>query len=133
MLLPTQLPGAPANIAGVVSIHGQILPVIDIAQVFHLPELQVDMWTPMLWLRTSKRELLMPVAGITEITTIEPELFVEGTNANVNSPLLSGVLAQAKQLLLILDIEALLSPTDEAALQRALADFLASVSSEAEP
>lgn len=132
MLLPTQLPGAPANIAGVVSIHGQVFPVIDLAHVFHQPELKVDLWTPMIWLRTTARELLIPVSSVEEISQVEPEQFVEGSHESIKSPLLSGVLSKHDHLLLIMDIEALLSPADEGALAQALADYCGTAQAPAE-
>lgn len=132
MLLPTQLPGAPSTIAGVVSMHGQLLPVIDLAKVFGLPELRVNLWTPMLWLRTTARELLVPVASLHELSVVEPEKFVEGSHPNINSTLLSGVLTQVNGLVLIMDLEALLSPADEAQLQNALTDYMAQITADGE-
>lgn len=124
MLLPTPLPRAPADIAGIVSVHGQVLPVVDLARTFNLPELHITLWTPMIWLRTLQREILVPVSSIEEITLVEPETFIDGSHPTINSPLLNGVLCKAEQLLLILNIEALLNTKDEAALQQALAAYL---------
>ncbi|WP_404408996.1 chemotaxis protein CheW [Pseudidiomarina marina] len=132
MLLPTQLPGAPDNIAGVVSVHGQVLPVVDLAQTCRQPELKVDLWTPMIWLHTSKRELLIPVASVGDILQVEPEQFIEGSHASINSSMLNGVLSKADQLLIIMDIDALLSAEDDAQLHQALTDYLDNFQSQEE-
>lgn len=124
MLLPTPLPGAPANIAGVVSVHGQVLPIVDLAQTCRQSEFKVELWTPMIWLQTSQRELLIPVSSVEEILQVQPEHFIEGNHASINSSKLRGVLSKADQLLIIMDIEAFLSVEDDAKLQQALADYL---------
>lgn len=123
MLLPTPLPGAPKSVAGVVSVHGQLLPVVDLSKALGFAELEVQAWTPMLWLKTSQRELLLPVEALHEMITVEPESFVEGSSAIINSALLNGVLARADDLIIIMDIEQLLSASDEKQLQQALAEF----------
>jgi len=132
MLLPTQLPGAPVNIAGVVSVHGQVLPVVDLAHTCRQPELKIELWTPMIWLRTSQRELLIPVSSVGDILQVEPEQFIEGSHASINSSMLSGVLSKADELLIIMDIEALLSAEDDAQLHLALADYLDNLQSQKE-
>lgn len=124
MLLPTQLPGAPANIAGVVSVHGQVTPVIDLAHTCRQPEFKVELWTPMIWLRSSKRDLLVPVSSVGDILHVEPEQFIEGNHPSIDSSMLSGILSKADKLLIILDIEALLSVEDDAKLQQALTAYL---------
>lgn len=128
MLLPTRLPSAPAQIAGVVAVHEQILPIIDIAHVLGQAELKIELWTPMLWLKSSQRDFLIPVTSVAEIIDIEPEYFIEADHPAINSRQLHGVLARADELVIIMDIEALLSVEDEAQLQQALNNYLEQVS-----
>ena len=119
-LLCTPLPGAPPGIRGLVNVQGRILPVIDLAHRFGWLSPPLLLWQPFIWLKTTQRDLLLPVERVESALRCAAEDVVPANRPQVPSSMLSGVLRTASGLLLIQDVEQLLSATDETGLQAAL-------------
>jgi purine-binding chemotaxis protein CheW len=120
-LLSTPLPGAPATISGLVNVQGSILPVVDLARHFEWPSAPLALWQPFIWLKTSKRELLLPVETVAAVLSYAAADFSPAPDPHVPSKVLCGVLRTAEGMLLIQDVEQLLSDEDEISLAEALA------------
>ncbi|MDD0843531.1 chemotaxis protein CheW [Pseudomonas sp. Gutcm_11s] len=114
------LPGAPQTVIGLANVHGQIVPVVDLARRFAWPATPLGLWQPFLWLRSRARELLVPVERVETATHCEPSDLIPAAQPQVPSELVRGVLRTEEGLLLIQDIEQVLSDADELELQQAL-------------
>jgi purine-binding chemotaxis protein CheW len=117
----TPLPGAPQTVLGLVNVRGQIVPVVDLARRFAWSTPPLTLWQPFLWLRSRSRELLAPVDAVEAATQCSTLDLVEAAQPQVPSELIRGVVRTEEGLLLIQDVEQLLSDADEAELQLALA------------
>ncbi|WP_275589439.1 chemotaxis protein CheW [Pseudomonas sp. KSR10] len=120
-LLNTPLPGAPESVCGLVNLRGQVLPVIDLSGRFGLHPAQQSLWQPLIWLKTSRRELLLSAESVAVVLACEPESFFPAPDPRVPSNLLHGVVRSATGMLLIQDVEQLLSAADEQRLAEAMA------------
>lgn len=120
-LLSTPLPGAPETVCGLVNLRGQVLPVIDLCGRFGFQPAQRSLWQPLIWLKTSQRELLLTVESVAVVLACEPESFFPAPDPKVPSNLLCGVVRSATGMLLIQDVERLLSASDEQRLAEAIA------------
>jgi purine-binding chemotaxis protein CheW len=118
----TLLPGAPEAICGLVNVRGKLLPVVDLARRFGWATPVLSLWQPFIWLRSSTRELLLPVARVESVCSGAAEDFIPAPDPRVPSNLLRGVLRTREGLLLIQDVEQLLSAGDEVQLAALLAD-----------
>ncbi|MDG9927281.1 MULTISPECIES: chemotaxis protein CheW [unclassified Pseudomonas] len=116
----TPLPGAPRTVLGLANVRGQIIPVLDLARRFAWPAAPLALWQPFLWLRSRTRELLVPVEQVETAARCSVADLVEAAQPAVPTELLRGVLRTEEGLLLIQDVEQLLSDADEEDLQRAL-------------
>nr|WP_298147186.1 chemotaxis protein CheW [uncultured Pseudomonas sp.] len=116
------LPGAPETICGLVNVRGQLLPVVDLARRFGWVMPALSLWQPFIWLRTSKRDLLLPVQRVAPVSSYGSDDFTPATDPRVPSNLLLGAARSADGLLLIQDVEQLLSQADEARLSELLAN-----------
>ncbi|MCY1275310.1 CheW-like domain protein [compost metagenome] len=119
-LLWTPLPGAPDTVFGLVNVRGQVLPVVDLARRFAWPSATPTLWQPFLWLKTQQRELLVPVEAVEAAASCAAEDFSPAPHPQVPSALLKGVVRTAEGLLLIQDVEQVLSDADEERLAEAL-------------
>ena len=118
----TPLPGAPGSVCGVVNVRGQILPVVDLARRFDWSAaLLSSQWLAFLWLRTAQRQLLVPVESVEAAIDYSAADLAPAAHPQVPSTLLKGVLRSADGLLLIQDVEQVLSDADEACLAAVLA------------
>ncbi|MGB4073937.1 chemotaxis protein CheW [Pseudomonas sp.] len=121
-LLYTPLPGAPSTVFGVVNVRGKILPVVDLAMRFAWPAAQLsNLWQPFLWLKTQQRELLVPVEAVEAAVSCTSHDFAPASHPQIPSCILKGVVRTGEGLLLIQDVEQVLSDADEEHLAAALA------------
>jgi purine-binding chemotaxis protein CheW len=121
-LQATPLPGAPEAVCGLVNVRGKLLPVVDLARRFGWVPPVLGLWQPFIWLRSSTRELLLPVERVESVCSGAAEDFIPAPDPRVPSSLLRGVLRTREGLLLIQDVEQLLSASDEVQLAALLTD-----------
>jgi purine-binding chemotaxis protein CheW len=125
MVAITPLPRAPAIVLGLVNVHGDIVPVLDIRSRFGLPARPVRMTDQLVIAQTARRTVAIaadtvngvierPVAAVTPAMAILPGL-----------EYVAGVTAFADGLVLIHDLDTFLSLDEEAALDQSLASLLA--------
>ncbi|WP_439888600.1 chemotaxis protein CheW [Pseudomonas sp. MBLB4123] len=115
------LPGAPKTIRGLANVRGQLLPVVDLPRRFGWDAPEPSLWQPFIWLTSSTRELLLPVERVEAVSTYASEHFTPAPDPRVPSSLLRGVVRNRDGLLLIQDVEQLLSHEDELQLDTLLA------------
>ncbi|MEX6504031.1 chemotaxis protein CheW [Pseudomonas zhanjiangensis] len=117
----TPLPGAPETICGLVNLRGQLLPVVDLARRFGWNAPPLALWQPFIWLTSSTRELLLPVERVEAASSCGVADFTPAPDPRVPSGLLRGAVRSGEGLLLIQDVEQLLSQADEDRLEALLA------------
>ncbi|QLC72326.1 purine-binding chemotaxis protein CheW [Pseudomonas sp. LPB0260] len=120
-LQSTPLPGAPETICGLANVRGKLLPVVDLARRFGWKTPELTLWQPFIWLTSSTRELLLPVDQVEAVLACSAEDFTATPDPRVPSSLLRGVVRSSDGLLLIQDVELLLSDADEQRLDALLA------------
>lgn len=116
----TPLPGAPQTVLGLVNLRGQMVPVIDLARCFAWPTPPLTLWQPFLWLRSRQRDLLAPVEAVETASECSAEHLFAADRPQVPSARLRGVLRTDEGMMLIQDVEQLLSDAEERQLQLAL-------------
>ena len=65
----TLLPKAPEIVLGVINVHGQIIPVLNIRKLFHLPEREIDLNDRFILVNTATRTIAIlatEVYGVVE-------------------------------------------------------------------
>jgi purine-binding chemotaxis protein CheW len=95
--------------------------VVDLARRFGWKTPELTLWQPFIWLTSSTRELLLPVDQVEAVLTCSAEDFTATPDPRVPSSLLRGVVRSSDGLLLIQDVELLLSDADEQRLDALLA------------
>lgn len=115
----TPLPATPEIVAGVISFHGEIIPVVDIRVRFGVPRKEIVVSDRFILIRTSERTLAIIascVIGVLKLTdAITPaEEILPGARY------VCGVLPSEDRLILIHDSDAFLSLDEETAIDAAL-------------
>jgi chemotaxis signal transduction protein len=118
-LRPTPVPGAPAAFSGVINVHGEIRPVLDLRRLLGIAEgtETVRNGAPrrVILLRKDGREVGLQIDSVEQIRWIvSSELQSAGNGEAVSGH----VKASTKDLLMLLSTEALFSGLDDAQLQR---------------
>jgi len=131
MVTITPLPGAPDLIEGIINFHGKIVPIMALRRRFNLPPDSYDLHTPIilidlishghiLGLVVDRVEdvLEVPVNGLDLTETIVPTEWVGPMVSQ--APYLAGVAKVDQRLIVVLNVQALLSSTDRDQLSQML-------------
>jgi purine-binding chemotaxis protein CheW len=119
-LLWTSLPGSPLSVDGIISLQGKLLVQVDLARCLGWPSPPLQLWRPLIWIKSDKRQLVIPVDQVDSVWSCPPEQLIPNTDPTINSTRLKGVIQTEAGILLIQDINQLLSESDELLLEQAL-------------
>jgi purine-binding chemotaxis protein CheW len=117
----TPIPRSPDYLKGVVNLRGAIVPVIDLRLKFGMPDPAYDSFTVVIVLRIAGRTIGAVVDGVSDVVQLAPKDVRDAPSlgAMVDSSYLAGVATQSGRMILIVDIEKLLSAGELALLGEA--------------
>jgi purine-binding chemotaxis protein CheW len=108
----TPVPNAPAFVDGVVSVRGQVIPVVSLRSRFGFPRVETDLRSRLLVVRRDGRTVGFVVDSAREFTRISPDAIQpppEGVSG-LNGRYLEGLAHLGERLVLILDMTDLFDP-----------------------
>ncbi len=114
----TKVPRAEAFVEGVINLRGKVIPIIDLRRRFHLASKEYDKHTRIIVIEIGNMIVGFVVDAVSEVlripsSTVEPPPAVV---AGVESEYISGVGKLHDRLLILLDLDKLLSGEDMEAL-----------------
>lgn len=118
---PTAVPDLPAWVEGVIEYQSRVVPVVNLRRRFELPDLPVRPETRILVLNGGGEWIGAVVDAVVEVTGFEagqfqpPPQFFRGLAGEY----LKGTVRLAEKLVVVLDVERLLSATERMALRQA--------------
>jgi purine-binding chemotaxis protein CheW len=117
----TRLANTPDFIKGVIDLRGTIVPIIDMRVKFKLPRAEYDQFTVVIILNVASRTIGMVVDGVSDVITLGandiraiPEL-----GSAIDTRYLYGVGTLGERMILLLDIERLMTSGEMALLSDA--------------
>jgi purine-binding chemotaxis protein CheW len=117
----TPLPAAPPIVLGIVDLGGAVVPVVDLRRRFALPPRAARLSDHLVVATTGRRTVALLVDEATGLVEAAPESYAPAAAIVPRLELVAGAVKLADGLILIHDLERLLSLEDETALDRALA------------
>jgi purine-binding chemotaxis protein CheW len=107
----TPIPSAPAYLKGIVNLRGVIVPLVDMRVRFGLAEPRYDSTTVVVILRVAGRIIGLVVDAVSDVVHLAPNDVKEAPalGAVVDSSFLAGLATRDDRMILLLDIEKLLS------------------------
>lgn len=121
MLEVQPLPRAPRAVLGVINLHGEILPVLDLLRRLRRPTAAPRASDRLVIARSSRRRFALRVDAALGISEFEPSLTTAVDALLLGASGVSGVVATAEGVLLIHDSERFMSLNEERRLDQALA------------
>jgi purine-binding chemotaxis protein CheW len=111
---PTRIANAPAFIKGVVNLRGVIVPIVDMRLKFNLEQANYDSFTVVIVLNIGSRVVGMVVDAVSDVITLTPEQLrpVPEFNSAIASEHLLAIGAVESRMLILVDIEKLMSSSD---------------------
>lgn len=116
----TPLPQAPGIVLGILDLHGEIVPVVNLRKRFRLPERGIRSDDLFLLARTAKRRLILVVDATDGVVDAADCTATSADDIVSGMEFVAGVTRTAQGLVLIHDLETLLFPDEEKLLQEAL-------------
>jgi purine-binding chemotaxis protein CheW len=116
----TPLPEAPAIVLGVIDLGGMVIPVIDIRMRFNHPPREVRLSDHLVVATTGRRTVALLVDETKGVIEVSPESYAPAADILPRLDLLDGAMKLEDGLILIHDLERLLSLEEETAIDRAL-------------
>ncbi len=120
---PTRIANTPAFIKGVMNLRGNIVPIIDLRVKFGLPEQRYDTQTVVIVLNIAKRTVGVVVDGVSDVINVPaseikppPEL-----GGALDTQYLQGLATVNGQMMIIIDIERLMTSRDMSIMDEAAA------------
>ncbi|MGH8084437.1 MAG: chemotaxis protein CheW [Lysobacter sp.] len=119
----TRLPDAPDYIKGVVNLRGTIVPVIDMRMKFRLDKVEYTAMTVMIVLNVGGRVVGIVVDSVSDVVRLGGEQIreVPELGAAIDRQFLTGIGTLDERMLILLDIERLMTSAEMGLVAEALA------------
>ncbi|HEY9214592.1 MAG TPA: chemotaxis protein CheW [Ancylobacter sp.] len=119
---PTRMANVPAFIKGVVNLRGIIVPIIDLRITFNLDSVEYNEFTVVIILNVSNRVIGIVVDGVSDVITLTKEQLrpVPEFNSAIASDHLLAIGAVDERMLILVDIEKLMTSHDMGLVEQAL-------------
>lgn len=107
----TPIPSAPDYLKGVMNLRGIIVPIVDMRVKFRLAEVRYDEFTVVVILRIGDRVIGLVVDGVADVIALTASEVRQAPHLGsvVDSSFIAGLATQDDRMVLLLDIEKLLS------------------------
>lgn len=112
MMALTKVPQSPPGVEGVINLRGRIIPVLDLRVQFGFPQIEQSEQTRIIVIEIEGNTIGFVVDSVREVMRI-PASIVEPSpqmGSSIDSSYVSGVAKLDNQLLILLELENLLSP-----------------------
>lgn len=126
----TPIPNSPGYVLGVMNLRGAIVPIIDLRKRFSMPALDVGPTTVIIVVRVENNDrsqvIGMVVDAVSEVYRLDQESIQDfpEINSAVTSDFIKGLSTVDEKMLILLDVDKLLSIRDIAAEQKSLSAAL---------
>lgn len=116
----TKIANAPDYIKGVVNLRGIIVPIVDMRMKLGNPTPSYDQFTVVVILTIGATIMGMVVDSVSDVTTLKPEEIKPAPDmgGGVDSRYLVGIGAVEERMLLLVDIDRMMSADDLGTLQQ---------------
>jgi purine-binding chemotaxis protein CheW len=116
----THIPHAPAFMKGVINLRGAIVPVVDLRIKFGLGRIEYDAMTVMMILNVAGRVVGVVVDGVSDVISLDTEelRLPPDFGASVDTRYLEGLATVDDRMLIIVNIERLLTSEEMALFNR---------------
>ena len=120
---PTAIANAPAFIKGVINLRGVIVPILDLRIKFQLEQAIYDEFTVVIILNVAGRVVGVVVDSVSDVLTLATESIratPEFASATFDTKYITGLATVDERMLILLDIEKLMTGADMALVDAAV-------------
>ena len=121
---PTRIANAPDFIKGVVNLRGVIVPIVDLRLKLRCPSAEYNSFTVVIVLNVKNRVVGAVVDSVSDVLELNREAIrpaPELSSATVDTSFITGIGAVGERMLILMDIEGLMSSADMGLMDAATA------------
>ncbi len=116
----TPLPQTPKNIRGIINLEGDLICVFDTRRYFQLPEREIGLGDRFIIAHTNSRKVALPVDTIADVAEV-PDKDIVGVESILSDfPHIGGAVKRSDGMILIADLDQLITGDDELILDEAM-------------
>jgi purine-binding chemotaxis protein CheW len=117
---PTRIANAPEFVKGVINLRGLIVPIVDMRVRFSLGTPEYGPFTVVIILNISGRTVGIVVDAVSDVTTLEPEQIKPAPeiSSTLNTDYIVGLGTIEERMLILVDIDRLMSSEDMGLVER---------------
>ncbi|AOW15940.1 chemotaxis protein CheW [Hydrogenophaga crassostreae] len=121
--VPTRIANAPSFIKGVVNLRGVIVPVVDLRLKLNCIAAEYNDFTVVIVLNVHGRVVGAVVDSVSDVLALSPEQInaAPEMNTTVDTSFITGIASTGERMLILMDIEALMSSADMGLMDTQLA------------
>jgi purine-binding chemotaxis protein CheW len=108
-VMMTPIPRAPDNVSGIIDVHGQVIPVIDIRRMFHRPERDIDLDDAFIIARALQYTVALHVDGVAGIVACKVSDIFTPEKMYTHLEYIHGVVVLDDGMVVIHNLDAFLS------------------------
>lgn len=118
----TRIANTPTFIKGVVNLRGAVVPILDLRIQFNLAEPRYDQFTVVVILNVSGRVIGIVVDAVSDVIGLLPDQIRPAPRlaAAINADCITGIGVAGERMLILLDIERLMSSPAMALIDRSV-------------
>ncbi len=119
----TRMPEVPDFICGLINLRGHVIPIVDLRKRFGLPVKENDEHTRIIVVNVNSRTIGIVVDAVTEVLRISADQIEPPPSsvAGIDHDYIRGLVKLQDKLLILLNIDRILSREDAGALSQAVA------------
>ena len=120
---PTRLAHAPDFIKGVIDLRGVIVPIVDLRLKLHCAQAEYTDFTVVIILNVAGTVLGAVVDAVADVVALQPEAIKPAPRfqGQLDSTFVRGIATAGDRMLIVMDIESLLSSSELGLVQAAMA------------
>lgn len=115
----TQLPGSIHQIEGIINLRGHVIPIYNLRKKFDFPEVEKSRRTRIVVVEVHGSTIGIIVDGVSEVLMIPGSVMEQPSSvvsSDVDVNFISGIAKMEESLIIILDLEKVISPNVAAAV-----------------
>ena len=114
----TQIPDAAKSVEGVISLRGRVVPLVSLRKKMGAEEKEISRWSRIIVTETDSAPVGVVVDTVLGVVTLEPGSITPPDEVLKDAGYLTGVARLDKRLILVIDIEKLLSLEDKDGIRK---------------
>ena len=118
------LPKAPLLVLGLINVQGQVIPVVDIRQCFGMPAREITVNDQFILARTSRRRVAVVADAVSGVVEPSERQWVAAGDVLPGAEFIRGVAKLDDTLVLVCDLDQILSLETERVLEATLPELL---------